>query len=89
VAEVKLKIARDGVQLKRSAYGVASHDPYLAAAGARAKAAAQELEALGITDSHGNRFKTDLPEDMGEEADRDFGGSVLGGVFSIHPEAKN
>ena len=57
-----------------SAYGVASHDPHLVAAGARAKAAAQELEALGITDNRGNRLRTDLPEDMREGANRGFGG---------------
>jgi len=63
----------DGPQ-NGSAYGVPSHDPYLAAAGVRAKTAAQELETLGITDNRGNRLRTDLPEDMREGADRDFGG---------------
>ncbi|MBL8231916.1 MAG: hypothetical protein JNL98_25685 [Bryobacterales bacterium] len=56
------------------AYGVATHDPYLAAAGARAKAAAQELAALGITDTRGNRLRTDLPADMREGAGQDFVG---------------
>jgi len=57
-----------------AAYGLPSHDPYLTAATARAQAAARELEALGITDNRGNRLRTDLPEDMREGADRDFGG---------------
>jgi hypothetical protein len=57
-----------------SSYGERSHDPHLAAAGARAKTAAQELEALGVTDTTGKRLKTDLPDDMREGADRDFGG---------------
>ena len=57
-----------------AAYGVPSHDPYLAAAGARAGTAAQELETLGITDNRGNRLRTELPEDMRVGAKRDFGG---------------
>ncbi|HBY63911.1 MAG TPA: hypothetical protein DEH78_29140 [Solibacterales bacterium] len=64
----------DGPPQHGSTYGLPSHDPYLTAAGARAKAAAQELETLGITDNRGNRLRTDLPEDMREGADRDFGG---------------
>ena len=55
-------------------FGVPSVDPYLEAAGVRTKAAAAELEALGITDRDGNRRRTDLPEDMIEGAARDFGG---------------
>ena len=57
-----------------AAYGLPSHDPYLAVAVARAQAAAQELTTLGITDNTGNRLKSDLPEDMREGTDRDFGG---------------
>jgi len=49
-------------------------DPYLEAAGKRAKAAAEELERLGIADSQGRRIRKDLPEDMPEGSDRDFGG---------------
>lgn len=49
-------------------------DPHLQAAGERIKAAAEELERLGIADSQGNRIRTDLPRDMEEGADRDFGG---------------
>ena len=64
----------DGPPQNGSAYGAPSDDPYLASAGARAKTAAQELEALGMTDNRGNRLRTDLPEDMREGADRDFGG---------------
>jgi hypothetical protein len=64
----------DGTAQNRSAYGIPSQDPYFAAAAARAKAAAPELEAMGITDNRGNRLRTDLPEEMREGADRDFGG---------------
>lgn len=49
-------------------------DPHLLAAGARVKAAAEEAERLGIADSKGRRIRTDLPKDMQEGADRDFGG---------------
>lgn len=57
-----------------SSFGLPSHDPYLAAASMRAISAAQELQALGITDNQGRRLKSGLPEDMLEGADRDFGG---------------
>jgi hypothetical protein len=49
-------------------------DPHLQAAGERVKAAAEELERLGIADETGKRVRTDLPEDMREGGDRDFGG---------------
>ncbi|MFN0171769.1 MAG: hypothetical protein ACKV22_35595 [Bryobacteraceae bacterium] len=49
-------------------------DPHLEAANERVKAAAEELERLGIADSQGRRIGRDLPKDMQEEADRDFGG---------------
>jgi hypothetical protein len=49
-------------------------DPHLQAAGERVKAAAEELERLGIVDSAGKRVRTDLPTDMREGVDRDFGG---------------
>ena len=47
-------------------------DPHLQAAGERVKAAAEELERLGIADKSGKRVRTDLPGDMREGADRDF-----------------
>ncbi len=49
-------------------------DPHLQSAGERVKAAAEELERLGIADRDGKRIRKDLPEDMQEGADRDFGG---------------
>jgi hypothetical protein len=49
-------------------------DPYLQAAGERVKAAAEELERLGIADAAGKRVHTDLPTDMRDGVDRDFGG---------------
>jgi hypothetical protein len=41
-------------------------DPHLQAAGERVKAAAEELERLGIADKSGKRVCTDLPKDMHE-----------------------
>lgn len=49
-------------------------DPHLQSAGERTKAAAEELERLGIAGRDGKRVRTDLPDDMQEGADRDFGG---------------
>jgi hypothetical protein len=49
-------------------------DPHLQGAGERVKAAAEELERLGVADTTGKRVRKDLPEDMREEANRDVGG---------------
>jgi hypothetical protein len=49
-------------------------DPHLQSAGERVKAAAEELERLGIADHDGKRIRQDLPNDMRDGADRDFGG---------------
>lgn len=49
-------------------------DPHLQGAGERVKAAAEELERLGIADQNGRRVRTDVPEDMKDGAERDFGG---------------
>jgi len=49
-------------------------DPHLQSASERTKAAAEELERLGIANDEGKRLRTDLPNDMQEDADRDFGG---------------
>ncbi len=51
-----------------------TYDPHLEAAGARVRAAADELERLGIANSRGELLRHDLPEDMRESKDRDFGG---------------
>ncbi|MGA2592928.1 MAG: hypothetical protein ABSH32_23690 [Bryobacteraceae bacterium] len=49
-------------------------DRHLQAAAERVKAAAEELERREIARKDGTRIRTDLPEDMQEGADRDFGG---------------
>ena len=50
------------------------HEPLLEGAAERIHAAVRELKDPGIVDDEGNRVRTDLPEDMREGADRDFGG---------------
>lgn len=40
----------------------------------RLHAQIQEAIRLGIIDAQGNLLKADLPEDMREESERDFGG---------------
>lgn len=49
-------------------------DPHLQGAGERVRAAAAELERLGIADKIGRRVRKDLPGDMRTGADSDFGG---------------
>jgi len=51
-----------------------SKDSDHAAAVARGKAAVKKLQESGIIDSLGKRIRTDLPADMQEGSDRDFGG---------------
>jgi hypothetical protein len=49
-------------------------DPYYEAACANVKAAFRDLVERGIVDEQGNRIRQDLPLDMQEGSDRDFGG---------------
>ncbi len=49
-------------------------DPHHAAAVKRGKAAVENLQKRGILDGKGRRIRTDLPADMQEGKDRDFGG---------------
>ena len=49
-------------------------DPHYPAAVERVKAAVRELQQKGIIDAQGRRVRQDLPSDMQEDADRDFGG---------------
>ena len=51
-----------------------TEDPLHKAAVERGKAAVRKLQEQGIIDSHGRRIRTDLPADMRESDDRDFGG---------------
>ena len=49
-------------------------DPHYPAAVERAKEAARRLQEAGIVDAAGRRIRKDLPADMREGQDRDFGG---------------
>jgi hypothetical protein len=49
-------------------------DPHYRAAVKRAKDAARRLQEAGIIDAEGCRIRKDLPADMREGTDRDFGG---------------
>jgi hypothetical protein len=49
-------------------------DPDHAAAMERGKAVVRKLQEEGIIDSQGRRIRTDLPNDMRETNDGDFGG---------------
>jgi hypothetical protein len=51
-----------------------TEDPHHAAAVERGKAAVRKLQEQGIIDSQGRRIRTDLPADMQEGQDREFGG---------------
>ena len=51
-----------------------TEDPHHAVAVERGKAAVSKLQEQGIIDSQGRRIRTDLPADMQEGKDRDFGG---------------
>jgi hypothetical protein len=49
-------------------------DPHYSAAVERTKEAARRLREAGIIDAEGRRIRKDLPADMREGQDRDFGG---------------
>ena len=49
-------------------------DPYYPAAVERAKEAVRRLQEAGIIVANGWRIRQDLPPDMQESPDRDFGG---------------
>jgi len=49
-------------------------DRHHAAAVERGKAAVRKLQADGVIDSRGRRIRKDLPPDMREDSQRDFGG---------------
>jgi hypothetical protein len=49
-------------------------DPYYPAAVKRVRDAVRRLQEAGIIDAEGHRIRKDLPADMQEGGDRDFGG---------------
>ena len=51
-----------------------TEDPYYPAAVERVKEMVRKLQEDGIIDAQGRRIRQDLPPDMEENGDRDFGG---------------
>ena len=79
-AKVRLDKDADGVVISVSAEGWiqkvnrALNTIFPPAAVERAKEAARQLQEKGIIDAEGRRVRKDLPSDMREGQDRDFGG---------------
>jgi hypothetical protein len=49
-------------------------DPHYSAAVQRAKDVAERLRRAGVIDADGHRIRTDIPADMQDGQDRDYGG---------------
>jgi hypothetical protein len=62
------------IPLRKTRNQKPTEDPHHAAAVKRGKAAVRNLQEQGIVDSQGRRIRPDLPPDMQEGQDRDFGG---------------
>lgn len=62
------------VLLRRARNQQPKQDPHYSAAVERAKEAVRRLQEAGIIDAEGRRIRTDLPADMQEGQNRDFGG---------------
>ena len=56
------------------ANAVPTPDPFFEKAVENVKKAVRSLQDAGIIDAEGNRIRQDLPPDMKEDLDRDFGG---------------
>jgi len=70
---VRIRTVRT-ISIPRTKNQKPTEDPHHAAAVDRGKAAVRKLQEKGIIDSQGRRIRTDLPADMQEGKDRDFGG---------------
>ena len=68
-----MKIMR-AIPLPRARNQQPKQDPHYPAAVQHAKEAARRLREAGIIDAEGRRIRKDLPADMQESQDRDFGG---------------
>ena len=62
------------IPLPKTANQKLTEDPHHAAAVTRGKAAIRKLQEQGMIDGQGRRLRTDLPADMQEGKDCDFGG---------------
>jgi hypothetical protein len=64
----------EAAKIPRTKLRKAKVDPHYPAAVGRAKEAVRRLKKAGIIDAQGRRIRQDLPPDMQETQDRDFGG---------------
>ncbi len=64
----------DGIDVENDAELDALTAQVLAAGNKIAESERADMIRKGIIDEHGNLLKTELPEDMRKDADRDFGG---------------
>ncbi len=62
------------IPIRKTGHHKPKDDPHYPAAVERAKETARQLRAAGIIDPEGRRVRKDLPSDMQEGQDRDFGG---------------
>lgn len=72
-ASVK-RLSLDAIDVENDAELDALTDQVLAAGNKIVESERAEMMSKGIIDERGNLLKTELPEDMRKDADRDFGG---------------
>ena len=68
------RLSIDAIDVENDAELDALTAQVLAAGNKIAESERAEMIRKGIIDEHGNLLKTELPEDMRKDADRDFGG---------------
>lgn len=71
--KVRMKVMKT-IPIPRARNQQPTQDPHHAAAVDRGKTAVRKLQEQGIIDKQGRRIRKDLPADMQEGKDRDFGG---------------
>ena len=69
----KLRVVKT-IPVPRARNQKPKEDPHYPEAVKRAREAARRLQEAGIIDEKGRRIRKDLPPDMQEGQDRDFGG---------------
>ena len=69
----KIRVVKT-IPLRKARNQKPKEDPHFPAAVKRAREAARRLQEAGIIDADGRRVRKDLPADMQEGQDRDFGG---------------
>ncbi len=68
------RLSLDAIDVENDAELDALTAQVLAAGNKIAESERAEMIRKGIIDEHGNLLKTELPEDIRKDADRDFGG---------------